>query len=149
MATSKMIDMAARGDWLPGVSATMHHEAESSLHRPRSSQEEEAAERRKAGRTVLRMALGRHDCAELDPCPKHGVKPCSRHRRCSHLQHDDDMALALEGLQALGLADSGVLTRKCSTCHLVKAADKFPKERETCKSCLYGRSKAAREAGQA
>lgn len=148
MATSKMIDMAARGDWLPGVSAAMHHEAESSLYRPRSSEEQEAAERRKAGRTVLRMALGRHGCAELDPCPKHGVKACSCHRRCSHPQHDGDWALAVEALQALGLADSGVITRKCSTCHLVKPADKFPKDRETCRSCLYGRSKAARKAGQ-
>lgn len=147
MATSKMIDIASR-DWKPGVSATMHHEAEAVLYRPRMDADFEAQERAKASRSVLRMALGRHDCPRLAPCDEHGQEPCDC-RPCHHPNHADDTALAGEALLAFGLAEQERPTHwTCSTCHRVKAVSRFAKTNQTCKECL-SKKKAAREAGVA
>ena len=146
MATTKMIDLAAQGDRMPSVPATMHHEAESSLYRPRASEDAEALERVAAGRTVLRMVLGRHGCGDLAVCACHGRDLCPE-RSCSHAEHGDDVVLAVEALEAFGLKVADAPARRCSTCHLVRSADRFPGGKETCKTCLYRRSKAGRAVG--
>lgn len=142
MATESMIAAACRNP----TRAVGISNPDATLYRPRGYEDVETEERARAGREVLRLVLAGHDCAALPACPKHGRDVCDC-RLCLHPDHADDMALALEALETLGLKDADALTLQCSTCHLVKAVDRFPKGRETCKTCLYRRSKAAREAG--
>jgi hypothetical protein len=143
VATEAMIAAACRNP----TRAVSISNPDATLYRPRGYEDAEAEERAKAGRQVLRLVLAGHDCAALPACPDHGRDVCDCHP-CLHPDHADDMALALEALETFGLKDADALTRRCSTCHLVKNADRFPNGKETCKTCLYRRSKAAREAGQ-
>lgn len=145
MATERMIEVAARGPFKPGVSATMHHEAEAVLLRPRAAQDVEEQERATAARMAVRMAFSRHSCPLLDACPQHGRELCDC-SPCTSAQHADDVALAVEALQALGLTETAAITRMvCSTCHRSKPLSKFSKRTTTCKDCLSAK-KAAREA---
>lgn len=137
MATEAAIGIAARGDYNPPASATMHHEGDATLYRPRAAAQVEADERRQAARSVIRLALGRHACPALASHPK----PCLDPR------HKDDVRDAREVLQTCGLADHEPVTQlRCSTCHRRKAVSQFAKSNETCKPCLSAK-KAAREAG--
>ena len=146
MATSNMIEAAARGPAKPGVSAAVHRAADAALYRPRSSGDAEETERLTTIRQVIRMALGRHNCARLPACPAHGQDRCDCNP-CRHPQHGDDMALAAGALRALGLADEARTTHlTCGTCHRSKAVSQFSARHQTCKSCL-SEKKAAREAG--
>ena len=148
MATSKMIEAAARGPAKPGVSPTVQIAANAALHQPRGSAEVEEAERLTTIRQVIRMALGRHDCAKLPACPAHGQVQCECNP-CRHPQHADDMALAAGTLRGLGLVDESRSTHlMCGTCHRSKAVSQFSARHQTCKSCLSSK-KAAREAGLA
>jgi hypothetical protein len=145
VATEAMIAMADRQP----TRAVGINNPDATLHRPRSDEQVEAEERAAAGRSIVRLTLGRHACAELMSCPRHGRKACGRHRRCSHPQHADDLALAVEALQAFGLAEHEPVTQlRCSTCHRRKAVSQFARSNETCKPCLSTK-KAAREAGMA
>jgi hypothetical protein len=147
MATSKMIEAAARGPAKPGVSAAVHRAADAALYRPRSPGDAEEAERLTTIRQVIRMALGRHDCARLPACPEHGQGRCACNP-CRHPQHGDDAALAAASLRALGLVDESRITHlTCGTCHRSKALSQFAARHQTCKGCLTEK-KAAREAGQ-
>jgi hypothetical protein len=92
-----MIDQASRGPYKPGVSPKVSGDDDVVLHMPRAAQDVEEAERRAAGRQVMRMALWRHDCADLDACLKHGSGPCA------HLEHAADWTLAVDVLRAIGL----------------------------------------------
>ena len=145
MATSKMIEAAARGPAKPGVSAAVHRVADAALYRPRSAGDAEEAEQRTTIRQVIRMALGRHDCARLPACQVHGQELCECNP-CRHPQHGDDMALAAAALRAFGLVDETRSTHlMCGTCHRSKAVSQFSARHQTCKGCLSSK-KAAREA---
>jgi hypothetical protein len=142
-----MIDMAAR-EYRPGVPATMHHEAEAVLTRPRASQDVEAAERAAAVRSVIRMALSRHNCPRVAACAEHGQDVCDC-RPCLHPEHAADASLAHETLRACGLAENERVTHLvCSTCHKSRVVSAFSKKNQTCKECL-SEKKRAREAGMA
>lgn len=141
MATESMIAAACRNP----TRAVGISNPDATLYRPRGYEDVEAEERAKAARSVVRMALGRHSCPDLAACARHG-RELGRRRACKHPQHVVDMAVALEVLEALGLKDGGLTThRKCSTCHLSKSVERFPKGRDTCKTCLHKKSKAGRE----
>lgn len=145
MATSKMIEAAARGPAKPGVSAAVHRAADAALYRPRSSGDVEEAERLTTIRQVIRMALGRHDCARLPACPAHGQGRC-KCNPCRHPRHGDDVALAAGTLRGLGLVDESRTTHlMCGTCHRSKAVSQFSGTNQTCKGCL-SEKKAARVA---
>lgn len=145
MATSNRIEYAARGPAKPGIPAAVHRAADAALYRPRSSGDAEAAEHRTTIRQVIRMALGRHDCARLPACPAHGQARCNCNP-CRHPQHGNDMALAAATLRAFGLVDESRITHlMCGTCHKSKALSQFSATNQTCKGCLSSK-KAAREA---
>lgn len=132
MATEAMIAMAARKPTRPvGV-----NNPDATLHQPRGYEDADAEERRKAVRTVIRLALGRHDCPALASRPK----PC-RDRR-----HKADARDAREVLETCGLADTEPVAQlRCSTCHRSKPVNRFPKSIQTCKACL-AKKKTDREA---
>jgi hypothetical protein len=139
-----MIDWAMRGQTKPvGVS-----NPEAVLHRPRGYEDAEAVERGKAARSVIQMALGRHNCAKLPACPEHGKAVCEC-VPCLDPRHVEDLQRAREALQAFGLAEMApAADLTCSTCHKVKPRSCYSKSNQTCRACL-SEKKAVREAKQA
>lgn len=134
MATEAMIDMAARGPSKPGVSKTFHGKAHALLWQASSPEDVEAAERSKAARSVVRLALGRHACPALAACPVHGRDVCGC-APCSDQRHQVDAESVLPALRLLGLAEDLPRTsRKCHACKKPKPLSAFT-ERATCDEC--------------
>ncbi|WP_144070232.1 hypothetical protein [Nonomuraea indica] len=144
MATSKMIDQAL---WQPRPAAGSDlHAASLTLHQPRADQDAEAAEHAKAGRSMVRLALGRHDCVLLPACPAHGRELCGC-VTCDNPAHAGDVDLLDLALKASGLRDEPRDThRDCSVCHKPRRLDRFAHASDVCKYCQADAKAARKEA---
>lgn len=141
MATSRMIDEAMQPK--PGRPVGTQMAGASGFTVFRSPADEAAAELRKAGRTVLRLILGGHDCSDVPACPVHGQELCGCNP-CADERHAADTDELTEALQAIGVRDTARETRRtCDVCGNDRAISRYARNGTTCKDCLTAAKHAA------
>lgn len=141
MATSRMIDEAMQPK--PGRPVGTQMAGASGFTVFRSPADEAAAELRKAGRTVLRLILGGHDCSDVPACPVHGQELCACNP-CADERHAADTDELTEALQAIGVAEAGRTThRTCASCSTPRPLSRFTRDSGICKECQTAAKRAA------